>query len=592
MLRKVGDWVVDDQTDTIARGELRRKLERRAMAVLTHLAERAGQVVSKDELLDSVWGGAAVSDHSVAIAISQLRRALDDAHSPAKYIETIPKRGYRLVATVTDPPVENQMTPDRRLLLAGGLGLAAFAAGVAYLPNFRRRYVIAVADFGSAPEIDAANLAFALSEMVSIRLFEQIRTRALRWRGAISADGQARLTRSAGPAHDVALLTGLVYSDRGAIVASAQLRDSGTQDVLHSGVYQLEGVNLALQAGNIASDAAAAAGYDAAPPDAGAPPDAMARYWQALYAFAKDTPGARRRSRDLLVSLTNDYPNFAPAHASLAGIYVLTTPETLGMPGTDNLASAARHLAIAKRLGGETGDVATIAALLAFYEARNLNAGLAHAARATALAPTSSRAWQAQALLLSVGGQHEAALDSIRRALDLAPTSLELRWDYVWALYAAGHYRGAWREVQTSAQATPSHPLYAALVYDALAERDAAFEQWMRRERMRGLDETQESVVLRAARRNGFVEGYAALLAATASHRREAGVPLAVLRINAGDVEGAVTALLGPSSSWDRWLLLFVDRIVNLRGLRQDARLAGLFTRIADFRASRQQSRI
>ncbi len=55
-----------------------RKVERRAMAVLVHLAQRRGEVVSKDGLIEAVWGPVAISDHSVAIVISQLRRALGD----------------------------------------------------------------------------------------------------------------------------------------------------------------------------------------------------------------------------------------------------------------------------------------------------------------------------------------------------------------------------------------------------------------------------------------------------------------------------------------------------------------------------------
>ena len=94
---QIGDWVACTDTDTVRNGTIHQKLERRAMEALIALAERAGQVVRKDELIDVVWGRLAVSDHSVAMVISQLRRALrDDARAP-KYIETITKRGYRLV---------------------------------------------------------------------------------------------------------------------------------------------------------------------------------------------------------------------------------------------------------------------------------------------------------------------------------------------------------------------------------------------------------------------------------------------------------------------------------------------------------------
>jgi len=103
---RIGEWVACSDTDTIRSENAQHKLERRAMEALMVLAERAGNVVMKDELIAAVWGRLAVSDHSVAMVVSQLRRALaDDARSP-RYIETITKRGYRLIATC-EPVVQD-----------------------------------------------------------------------------------------------------------------------------------------------------------------------------------------------------------------------------------------------------------------------------------------------------------------------------------------------------------------------------------------------------------------------------------------------------------------------------------------------------
>ena len=65
-----------------------------------YLAHRSGEVVSKEELLEAVWPGVYVSDGAIRRTISHLRRALDDDPQAPRYIETIPKTGYRLVATV------------------------------------------------------------------------------------------------------------------------------------------------------------------------------------------------------------------------------------------------------------------------------------------------------------------------------------------------------------------------------------------------------------------------------------------------------------------------------------------------------------
>ena len=71
------------------------------MDVLTTLALAAGKLVSKRDLIDSVWRTEFVSDHALTQVIAELRAALgDDAGNPS-FIENIPRRGYRLVASVT-----------------------------------------------------------------------------------------------------------------------------------------------------------------------------------------------------------------------------------------------------------------------------------------------------------------------------------------------------------------------------------------------------------------------------------------------------------------------------------------------------------
>lgn len=97
----VGRWRLDGGT-----GELQhdgpppasQRIEPKVAEVLVYLARRAGQVVSREELLSAVWPGVVVGDDALTQAIIKLRKALgDDARRPA-YIETLSKRGYRLIA--------------------------------------------------------------------------------------------------------------------------------------------------------------------------------------------------------------------------------------------------------------------------------------------------------------------------------------------------------------------------------------------------------------------------------------------------------------------------------------------------------------
>lgn len=77
-------------------------LEPKVMEVLAALAERPGDVVERDELLQRIWGNrAAVADEPLTRCIAELRRVLGDSRQNPKFIQTIPKRGYRLLCPVT-----------------------------------------------------------------------------------------------------------------------------------------------------------------------------------------------------------------------------------------------------------------------------------------------------------------------------------------------------------------------------------------------------------------------------------------------------------------------------------------------------------
>ena len=97
---RVGDWIVDPELNEVRRNGDSTRLEPKALEVLAYLARRPGAVVGREDLLSAVWPGVVVGDDALTQAIIKLRKALgDDAHRP-KYIETISKRGYRLIAPV------------------------------------------------------------------------------------------------------------------------------------------------------------------------------------------------------------------------------------------------------------------------------------------------------------------------------------------------------------------------------------------------------------------------------------------------------------------------------------------------------------
>ena len=98
----LGDWEVDPATGWIRRGESQQKLEPRVMDLLVVLARQPGGVLSREELEAQVWSDMVVGYDALSSAIIKLRKALgDDPHQP-QFIETLPKKGYRLIAPVGD----------------------------------------------------------------------------------------------------------------------------------------------------------------------------------------------------------------------------------------------------------------------------------------------------------------------------------------------------------------------------------------------------------------------------------------------------------------------------------------------------------
>jgi transcriptional activator of cad operon len=100
MLR-IGDWWVNPASGQISRDGESARVEARTMRLLLCLAEHAGEVVSIDDLLNQVWSEVTVSPDSVYQAVTSLRRLLGDDPKQPTYIATVPRLGYRMVATVS-----------------------------------------------------------------------------------------------------------------------------------------------------------------------------------------------------------------------------------------------------------------------------------------------------------------------------------------------------------------------------------------------------------------------------------------------------------------------------------------------------------
>ncbi len=133
----MGECRIYPAGNELRRGNTRVQLEPKVMALLCHLAENAGDTLSREQLFEALWPGVIVSDDTLTQAIIKLRKALGDSARSPRYIQTVPKRGYRLVASVDSVSDEVGIAPlkGRRwaYYFAVGLVLVIAAAITAYI---------------------------------------------------------------------------------------------------------------------------------------------------------------------------------------------------------------------------------------------------------------------------------------------------------------------------------------------------------------------------------------------------------------------------------------------------------------------------
>ncbi len=108
----LADWRIDPSICQISRGSKTVKLEPKVMDLLVYMSQKPGEVLARDEIEENVWRGMVVGYDALTNAIIKLRKAFEDSARSPNIIETLPKKGYRLIAELSRPgQLENPGRP-------------------------------------------------------------------------------------------------------------------------------------------------------------------------------------------------------------------------------------------------------------------------------------------------------------------------------------------------------------------------------------------------------------------------------------------------------------------------------------------------
>ena len=578
---KIGDWTVDEAANLLMRKDNQVRVEKRVMAVLSQLVKANGNVVSKNDLIVSVWNGAVVSDHSVANAISDLRRALGDDRRNSRYIETIPKRGYRLIARHSKT-VSNATSwwggwrETRRLyLVLFGLGVVV-AAGMAFwflkpASQTKRLYLANIENATNDPTLSLAGEVG--SEMMMVALaggdYRLVRWRADDFNGDL--DGVS-LTLSK---HD-RLLSGRIVLDQETPILTLQLIDPTDGASVWAEAYDFGASRFVLLAEEIVADLSVPLGLsDSPPPFTEIDSATIESYWRARYLWSLREHTAIREAHRILTDITSETPDFAPAHAALADIYAHKSAEELALERTETFVVAEMHLNRALALDPTLSDALVTKAFLKFYRDRDSTAATEAVRRAISENPDNAIAWQTKAMVESAAGKIDESLQSISHARKLDPLSASMMWDQVWFLYIGKRYDDALEAAARARRLSAPANVHEALIHQQRGDLTAAFEHWKVRAITRGLSPEKASDIGLVAQTSGSSIAIAALAneALENPNYYEHPVPLAAMFIAAGNNERAITILAEAPVTEKSWLWRWFDLIPAFDDIRDDIRL-------------------
>lgn len=496
---RVGDLVLDAGARLLTRGAEVVPLPPKTFELLLELARRAPGVVTRAELMDSVWPHEIVNDEALTQRVMLLRRALgDDSHQP-RYIAAVPRWGYRLVAGVERhagpaeirpvlapaAALQDQQQPSagalppaavaaprprhRALQLAVGLPALALLLGGLYLLGLRGPAAIgsvAILPFENVSGDAAAEpLCEGLAERLADRLgavpgLRVVRARAVPRGSSGSADpasvGRRLVVRT--------VLGGKVLSGGGQTVVTVTLTDtvSGAEiwrarvERAAEGDLTVEPELAALVAARLQPRAAAARRDRIARSDT-TDQTAYHAYLKGRHCWNRRTPADFERAIAFFEEATRRDPAYARAWAGLADCWALLgADEYAAVPPRVANAAARRAVVRALELDDTLAEAHATMGLLLWNFDWDWARGERELQRAVELDPAYATAHQWQAELLVAARRAADARAAIEQARALDPLSLVIAAEAGMVSYLSRDYRRAEEEFRAALELDPT----------------------------------------------------------------------------------------------------------------------------------------
>ena len=458
---RFSDFELDLENGELCRHGTSLKLQPQPAKILVLLVSRAGEIVSRDELAKEVWGSETFVDFEQGLnfAIRQIRAALDDDAERPRFLETLPKRGYRFIAPVEREGLEeaSSTTASRRWPLIVALGFCAvlLLGLTAYLWSHLKHSspahatVVAVLPFDDLSPDPQDYLVDGLTEEMIAKLTrvspERLRviarTSAMQYRR--TQKGARQIGQELGADY---ILENSIRHEGGRLRITAQLVRVSDQTHLWARTYDRDLHELLPLESEVTADIAeqihrqllspVAVSHPANPGPAN--PDAHELYLKGRYYFNQRSREGLQKSIECFQQALAKDPNYAAAYAGLADSYNL-----IGFYGFDPSQNAVAQAKIASDKALQMDD----------------SLAGAHAARAYTE--------------FMYGGDWSVAEKEFQRALELDDNYVSAHHWYALYLAGAGRMDESLNQMRVAQQLDPLSPaVHAGLGYMYYFARD------------------------------------------------------------------------------------------------------------------------